>query len=126
MNTTHLKNKIITLLRGNNLNVEAVKSLGFTTFINHYRYRYVNRDEMVLEPLYNLDKVDRECSISAKGGETTVELIDKETGIEARAVAVCALTDAYERSVGIRYGIHRALRDMLKQIRHKETATIAE
>ncbi len=129
MNTTNLKNKIITLLKGNNLNVEAAKANGFMLFVTHNRYRYIDetKHEMVLEPIYDIDEYNKRYGlVSAKGGETTVELVDKETGIEARAVAICSLADPFERKIGIRYGLHRALRDMLKQIKQREMATVAE
>ena len=128
MNTTNLKNKIITLLKGN-LTVEAAKSLGFQIYVGHHRYRFIdeNKRDMVLEPIYEIDKYDKQYGlIFARGGETHVEIVDKETGLEAKATAICALTDSYERNTGIRYGLNRALRDMLKQIKHKETAPVSE
>ncbi len=121
MNTNNLKNKIITLLKSNNLTVEATKASGFMSFITHNRYRYIDesKSEMVLEPIYDIDEYNKKYGlVSAKGGETAIELVDKETGIEARAVAICALTDVFERKVGIRYAINRCLRQMLVKIKN--------
>ncbi len=122
MNTQNLKNKIIQLLKDKNLSVQKAKALGFETFITHHRYKRLSSDDgqeegLMLIPLYDFDKDERTYNLSPKGGMTHVEIVDHETRKEASATAECSLYDAYERSVGIKYGLSRALRAMLDDIR---------
>ncbi len=119
-----LKQRIIELLKQKQLTVEAAQKAGFKTYILHSRYRHIEDDKYVLEPFYQIDKADREgSSLLPRGGECEIELVDNESGVNAKAVSICSLADTYVKSVGIQYGIRRALREMLYNIRHaQETA----
>lgn len=122
-NTIELKDKIINLLKSRELTVEAVRQLGFKTYITHNRNRQIDAVGIfgyVEEPLFQIDKSDRQFNLIAYGGCTEVEVVDEKTGIQAKAIAICSPRDTYEKRIGIAYGLRRAFRDILGQIRNLE------
>lgn len=119
------KEKIVQLLKSHNITVQAVKSMGFGLYISHSR----NVGD-IIEPIYTtlseIRKNHIQDYISARGGITTAELIDNETGITIMQRAKCSVYDPYVKSVGINYALRRALRDLYNRLNHKENSSNSE
>ncbi len=125
-----MKQTIINLLKSPSLTVEKVQRAGFRVYIQHYRYALntdSSKDNIVLVPLHKIPKDLRiGGTIRAKGGKTEVEIVDKSSNFSMLASAVCSPVDPYVKNDGIRLALTRALRDMLVEIRRKETIIHSE
>ena len=108
---------------GNNLTnsritVKNLRQGGFKVRVGHHRWtnfqvglRAMNFKTIKVdgEPILDstLDKSQRAFGISPKGGKTTIELT--KDGIDAKGEAICCLEDNYNRKLGVKIALGRAL-----------------
>lgn len=100
------------------MTVKELRQNGFKVRVGHYRYTNVQANLFALKlkitkfegrPILDskMTPFQKELGISPKGGRTTVEIT--KDGFDGKAEAICCFEDNYNRKLGVKIALGRAL-----------------
>lgn len=91
------------------ISVKNLRQGGFKVRVGHYRYtniKIINDPDMpILSSSFT--EFQKPFGVNPKGGKTTIELT--KDGIDAKGEAICCLEDNYNRKLGVKIALGRAL-----------------
>ncbi len=86
------------------ITVKNLRQNGFKVRVGHYRLDNFLW-ELTLDSIFT--DLQKQVGISPKGGKTTIELT--KDGIDASGEAICCMEDNYNRKLGVKIALGRAL-----------------
>lgn len=97
-----------------NTTIKQLRQAGYKVRVVHNR------------PTINIERIDGVCiEFSPKGGTTTIDITTPDFSFDAKGIAICSDKEAWNRKIGNRIALGRAMNDLNEQISgHKNTLIV--